>query len=65
MCDCATCVMVYMEVQKGNNAMRKKIHAAEHGVSTACVRRKAKDVSDESMTLLGDAWLGYVKVKRS
>jgi hypothetical protein len=23
MCDCATCVMVYMEVQKGNNAMRK------------------------------------------
>jgi hypothetical protein len=64
MCDCATGVMVYMEVQEGKKHMCGK-NAAEHGVSTACVRRMAEGKSNEDMTLLGDAWFGSVKVREA
>jgi hypothetical protein len=43
MCDSATGVMVYMEVQEGKNAMCGKDYAAEHGVSTTSVLRMAED----------------------
>jgi hypothetical protein len=65
MCDCATGVMVYIEVQKGKNDMREKTYAAEYGVSTACVRRMAEDASDDGMTLPGDVWFGFVKVREA
>jgi hypothetical protein len=65
MCDSATGVMVYMEVEERKNAMRENEYAAEHGVSTARVLRMAEDASDEGMTLLGDAWFRVCQGKRS
>jgi hypothetical protein len=52
-----------MEVQGGKGAMRKKF-ASEHGVSAACMQRMAKGASVEGNDLLGDAWFGYIKVKK-
>jgi hypothetical protein len=63
MCDCATGVIVYME-ERGH-AMPKNKHAHENGVSTACVQRMAEDASDEGMTLSGDAWFKFVKVREA
>jgi hypothetical protein len=63
MCDCATGAMVNMEVQVGKDAIRDKKYAAKHGVSGACMPRMAEGASVEGLTLLGDAWFGYVKIK--
>eukprot|EP00873_Tetraselmis_striata_P015222 jgi/Tetstr1/435486/TSEL_024391.t1 len=60
-CDCDTGVMTYIEIQEGRDPMRVKPHAAEHGVTTACVMRMAETCTSTNSTLLGDAWFGSVK----
>eukprot|EP00873_Tetraselmis_striata_P019334 jgi/Tetstr1/439598/TSEL_028022.t1 len=61
-CDCDTGVMTYIEIQEGRDHMRVKPHAAEHGVTTACVMRMAETCTSTDSTLLGDAWFESVKV---
>eukprot|EP00873_Tetraselmis_striata_P019891 jgi/Tetstr1/440155/TSEL_028512.t2 len=60
-CDCDTGVMTYIKIQEGRDPMRVKPHAAEHGVTTACMMRMAETCTSTDSTLLGDAWFGSVK----
>jgi hypothetical protein len=67
MCDCATGVMVYVEVQKGKNAMRERnMQPNMECLPRVCHEwRRMQVMIDEGMTLLGYVWLGSVQVRET
>jgi hypothetical protein len=60
--DADTGMMTYMEIQEGRDPMRCKDHAAELGVTSACVLRAATTAFQPGATICGDSWFSSVKV---
>jgi hypothetical protein len=61
--DADTGIMTYLEIQEGRDPMRCKQHAAELGVTSACVLRAAAAAFQPGATICGDSWFSSVKVR--
>ena len=63
-CDATTGIMMHLEIQEGRDAMRQKTHAADLGVTSACVQRIATEACAPGSTICGDSWFSSVKVSK-